>query len=281
MKELIFSKGLVCILTALTLTIPLEMARAQESGRYDKDTVFSFHFDEGSGNETTDFSSNDNHGKLAGGKLPNWTDGPDHRFGNALEFFDCNHIEILASPELDTGEEITFEAWLNLNSLTANWSTLYSKHAQSNNAGFHWIYITNNGALNYQYCDGAKYYAPSANVDWEFGTWTHVAITHKIDGDDGGMIKWYIDGKQIHEVEHEEKALLVTGGKASIGTYQSMIAVDRYALDGMMDEVRLSPRVKTEMEIAASMNAFAIEPHYKLADMWGRIKGKTDGKIRD
>ncbi|MFC1713946.1 LamG domain-containing protein [Candidatus Poribacteria bacterium] len=272
MKRLEFSGRLMCILTALILVVSLGVTSAEEPGRYDKDTLFSFHFDEGKGKETSDFSGNDNHGNLGGGKEPNWVDGPDKRFGTALEFFDSNYVEIPESPSLDTAEEVTFEAWLNLKSLTANWSTLYSKHAQGNAVGFHWIYINKDGTLVYQYANGAAYIAPSFKVNWEFGKWTHVAITHRIDGDKGGVIKWYIDGVEAHEVKHTDKALQVIGGKASLGTYQSNPAADRYEFDGMMDEVRVSPRVKTEAEIAESMNAFAVEPHQKLADMWGRIK---------
>lgn len=263
---------LMCVFVALALTVPFAVARAEEPGRYDKGTIFSFHFDEGKGKEVSDSSGNENHGNLGGGKLPNWAKGPDERFGTALEFFDSNYVEIPESPSLDTGEEITFETWINLNSLTASWSTIYSKHAQSNNVGFHWIYIYQDGRLAYQYCNGAEYIALTANVNWKFGEWTHVAITHKIDGDKGGVVKWYINGEQIHEAKHTDKALEVIGGKASFGTYQSMIALDRYALDGMLDEVRLSPWVKTDAEIMESMKAFAVEPYQKLADTWGQIK---------
>ena len=104
------------VFAALLLLIPL--ASAQEPGRFDEGTIFSFHFDEDGGDEVTDLSGNENHGILGGGQLPDWVDGPEN-FGSALEFCDCNHVEIPASPNLDTGEEITFETWLNLNSLTA------------------------------------------------------------------------------------------------------------------------------------------------------------------
>ncbi len=272
MKRLEFSGRLMCILTALILAASLGVTSAAEPSKRDKDTLFSFHFDDDGAKEAVDFSGNDNHGKLGGAELPDWVDGPDDKFGTALEFVGANYVEIPASPSLDTEDEMTFEAWVNLKSLTANWSTLYSKNSQSAGAGFHWIYINTNGTLVYQYANGGAYISPAATINWEFGKWTHVAITHKIDGDKGGMIKWYIDGVQVHEVKHTDKALQVIGGKASIGTYQSNPAADRYEFDGMMDEVRVSPRVKTEAEIAESMNAFAVEPHQKLADTWGRIK---------
>jgi len=272
MKRLNLLVKTTCILATLALVIPLGMVQADEPGRYDENTIFSFHFDEDGGKEVSDYSGNENHGSLGGGKLPNWVDGPDKRYGTALEFFDSNYVEIPASPNLDTGEEITFETWINLNSLTANWSTIYSKNSQSTAAGFHWIYIYQDERLAYQYANGANFVTLSARVNWEFGKWTHIAITHKIDGNDGGVVKWYIDGQQIHEEKHADKAATVVGGKVSLGTYQSNIAPDRYALDGMLDEVRLSPWVKTDAEIVASMNAFAVEPGHKLANTWGRIK---------
>ena len=58
-------------------------------------------------------------------------------------------------------------------------------------------------------------------------------------------------------------------GKASLGTYQSNPALNRYALDGKLDEVRLSLRIKTKQEIGGSMRA--IQPSHKLAISWGRI----------
>ena len=265
--------NLIMLLTAiLTLAILPSLLLASEPGKYDKGTVFSFHFDEGEKKDVSDSSGNENHGKLGGGKVPQWTDGPEDKFGSALEFANANYVEIPESAKLDTDEEVTFETWLRLKALKSNWSTLYSKHAQSNGQGFHWIYINKDGTLAYQYCNGAKYLAPNADVKWEFGKWTHVAITQKINGTKGGVIKWYIDGELIHEHEHKDKALIVIGGKASFGTYQSNPAQDRYALDGAMDEVRLAPWVKTDREIMESMRGLAVKPYDKLANTWGRIK---------
>lgn len=264
---------IILLIAILTLAILPSLLLASEPGKYDKGTVFSFHFNEGKGKEVSDSSENENHGKLGGGKTPEWVNGPEDKFGSALEFADSNYVEIPESAELDTDEEVTFEAWLRLKALKSNWSTLYSKHAQSNGQGFHWIYINkDDGKLAYQYCDGTKYLAPAADVDWEFGKWTHVAITQKINGTKGGLIKWYIDGELINEHEHKDKALVVIGGKASIGTYQSNPAKDRYALDGAMDEIRLSPWVKTDREVIESMRGLAVKPYDKLANTWGRIK---------
>lgn len=265
---------LMCVI-AVTLTLFSAIALAGDPGKYDKDTIFSFHFNEGKGGDVFDSSGNDNHGTLGGGKKPDWVKGPEdrlNRFETALEFFDANFVEIPDSAEMDTGEEITFETWFRLKALKASWSTIYSKHGQSNGEGFHWIYINQSGTLAYQYCNGAKYLAPNAEIDWEFGKWTHVAITHKINGNKGGVIKWYIDGQLIHEEEHEEKALVVIGGKASFGTYQSNPAPDKYALDGAMDEVRLATWVKNEREIMESMRGLAVEPYRKLAVTWSRVK---------
>ena len=66
-------------------------------------------------------------------------------------------------------------------------------------------------------------------------------------------------------------------GKASLDTYQSHPALNRYALDGKLDEVRLSLRIKTKQEIGGSMRGFAIQPSHKLAISWGRInrEGET------
>ena len=239
----------------------------------DENTVYSFHFDEGKGNDVTDASGNDNHGILGGTDEPEWVEGPQPQLGTALEFSDANFVEIADSPKMDTGEEITFEAWLRLKALNANWSTIYSKHAQSNNEGFHWIYINKVGTLAYQYCNGSKYVPVIADIAWQFGEWVHLAITHQINGKDGGVIQWYVDGQLVHEEAHEDKALLVTGGKASLGTYQSNTALDRYALDGALDEVRLTLAVKQQHEILESMRGLSVEPYRKLAVTWGAVKG--------
>jgi hypothetical protein len=271
MKGSSFRRRMIYVLFA-ALTISFGIVQAQEPGRYDKGTVFSFHFNEGKGKEVLDSSGNKNHGNLGGGKLPNWVNGPENRFGKALEFFECNHVEIPVSTNLDTDDEITFETWINLKSLKASWSTIYSKNSQSVAAGFHWIFIYQDGRLAYQYANGASYVTLATKIAWEFGKWTHIAITHKIDGDKGGVVRWYVNSEQINEQKHTDKAFKVIGGKASLGTYQSSIAPERYALDGMMDEVRLAPRVKTDAEIKESMTALAVEFQEKLAYKWGRIK---------
>jgi hypothetical protein len=276
MKRLIFphlSAITMVLAIAISLMLIPTLAQAREPGKYDKAAIFSFHFDEGKGKVVEDASGNGNNATLGGGKEPKWVDGPEPRLGTALAFKESNFIEIPESPKLDTGDDITFEAWMNLDGLNSLWSTLYSKHGQGGNAGFHWVYINKDtGKLAYQYANGAGYIAPTADVKWEFGRWTHVAITHKIDGKKGGKIQWYINGKLINEVEHKDQALRVVGGKASIGTYQSNPAFDRYALDGTLDEVRLSPRVKTEQEINESMRGLAVQPSDKLTTTWGSIK---------
>lgn len=264
------SIGIVIILTFVILS---GWALGGGPSKLDKDTIFSLHFDEGKGDEVKDASGNDNHGILGGAKKPGWIDGPETKFGSALEFSDANHVEIPDSAKLDTDKELTLEWWVKLKALKASWSTLYSKHGQANNAGFHWVYINQDETLAYQYCNGTQYLAPNAKVDWRYGEWMHLAITHQInEGKDGGMIKWYVDGKMIHEHEHSDNALTVVGGKASIATYQSNPALDKYAFDGALDEIRLSPRVKSEFEIVESMRGMSVEPYRKMAITWARLR---------
>ena len=278
MKESNFSYSstftTVLVAAIFLMSIPL-LVQGKKPDRYDKGTIFSFHFDEGNGKVAKDFSGNENHAKLGGNKEPKWVKGPELHLGTALAFSNANFIEIPESQKLDTDDEITFETWVNLDGLNSNWSTFYSKHGQGAGAGYHWIYIyKGSGKLAYQYANGAKYTTHTADVKWEFGKWSHVAITHKINGKKGGKIQWYIDGNLFHQIEHKDQALKVVGGKASLGTYQSNPALDRYALDGKLDEVRLSPRIKTKQEIGESMRGLAVQPSHKLASSWGSIKHK-------
>ena len=96
-------------------------------------------------------------------------------------------------------------------------------------------------------------------------------IIHLPFEEEGGkMAKDVSPNKFVGEVKN---AKWVEGvqGKASLGTYQSNPALNRYALDGKLDEVRLSLRIKTKQEIGESMRGFAIQPSHKLAISWGRI----------
>ena len=86
------------------------------------------------------------------------------------------------------------------------------------------------------------------------------------NGKKGGKIQWYIDGNLFHQIEHKDQALKVVGDKVSLGIYQSNPALNRYVLDGKLDEVRLSLRIKTKQEIGESMRA--IQPSHKLAISW-------------
>ena len=173
----------VYITLVMLCLIISSLGQAAKPGRHDRGTVFSFHFNEGNGKVTKDFSGNENHAKLGGNKEPKWVKGPELHVGTALAFSNANFIEIPESQKLDTDDEITFEAWVNLDGLNSNWSTFYSKHGQGGGAGYHWIYIyKGSGKLAYQYATGAKYTTHTADVKWEFGKWTHVAITHRING---------------------------------------------------------------------------------------------------
>jgi len=50
------------------------------------------------------------------------------------------------------------------------------------------------------------------------------------------------------------------GDKVSLGIYQSNPALNRYVLDGKLDEVRLSLRIKTKQEIGESMRCYTVIP---------------------
>ena len=121
----------VYITLVMLCLIISSLGQAAKPGRHDRGTIFSFHFDEGNGKVTKDFSGNENHAKLGGNKEPKWVKGPELHVGTALAFSNANFIEIPESQKLDTDDEITFEAWVNLDGLNSNWSTLYSKQTWS------------------------------------------------------------------------------------------------------------------------------------------------------
>ena len=77
-------KLLVILMCIIALIISSGLSQAEEPGRYDKGTVFSFHFNEDGGKDVTDSSGNENHGILGGGELPDWVEGPEERFGTGV-----------------------------------------------------------------------------------------------------------------------------------------------------------------------------------------------------
>ena len=90
----------VYITLVMLCLIISSLGQAAKPGRHDRGTVFSFHFNEGNGKVTKDFSGNENHAKLGGNKEPKWVKGPELHVGTALAFSNANFIEIPESQKL-------------------------------------------------------------------------------------------------------------------------------------------------------------------------------------
>ena len=183
-----------------------------------------------------DNSTYDNDGTLTNG--PVWTDG---KFGNALEFDGTDdYVLVDDGPSLDITNNLTVEAWFNIDSLptSADMKSIVSKDT---NYEFH---VENNGTIYWWWHNAFgkehKFYSSSTITP---GQWHHVAVVYT-----DGHQKLYLDGNLDAESYHT--GLLETNtNDLHIGQNQG--SSGRW-FNGKIDEVRIWNRVLSEQEIKAS-----------------------------
>ncbi len=111
-------------------------------------------------------------------------------------------------------------------------------------------------------------------TELEQGKWYHIAGTY-----DGTNVEMYIDGEpeSVKGALSADKAAWKPewGGKVAVGQVLQL-KYGPEAFTGGIDEVVLLSRALAQEEIRQLLNgwedAFAVEPHGKLATSWGRVK---------
>jgi hypothetical protein len=235
----------------------------------DGDTVAIWLFDEGSGNTVRDASGNGHDGTFVG--APGWV---DTRSSKGLDFGGdaANYVEVPHADDLNL-DEWTIEGWFLVRSIVGGWDCAFAKETTDpvvRNYAFH----IQGGGLGIMHgsisVDNAFGHATFGATSIADSQWHYLAVTY-----DGSKCTLYIDGVEDFGRSAGGENGVIGGppdhydGFLSIGAN----AIAGYAFDGVIDEVRLSSRARTQAEIEEAMEEFAaVSPDGKLSATWASIK---------
>ncbi len=253
-KILVFS--FVCIFLACMFFLALPW----ESHAELKGLVGAWLFDEDKGDVAKDASGNGHDGEIINAKSVNG------KFGKALEFNGDGAVVIPHSDDF-TLEFFTITGWVKCDVHDA-WQTIITKTgedsvAQPRNYGT--FVVPNEGGIHFSLQTTKINSAEKVTS----GNWHYVVMTR----DEKGMLRGYIDGKQVVEGDSEKPG--VNDTDVSIGAGGGGM---RYWMIGAIDEVAIFDRALSEAEINGLMNEgiqakLAVDTSSKLSATWGSIKG--------
>lgn len=194
----------------------------------------AYGFEESTGTTAADSSGNGNTGTLV-----NLTHTVQGRFGRALEFdSSSDKITVPDSNSLDSGGEITIEAWVRPNGGSGTQQIVSKEGSTGCSSPAYALYASGVSELVPRaYACGSSYGAPSGSK-LAVGVWSHVAMTIN----SSRTIKFYVNGEQIASGTIEKAPGASTGG-LTIGS----------GFLGLMDEVRVYTRALSQQEIHADM----------------------------
>jgi hypothetical protein len=180
----------------------------------------------------------------------------NHNYAIMFDGLD-DHLSVGRTPPLDIRQEITLEAWINLEKGHPGISPIISKGLD----GFGYeLYIEDSGTekrLVFRIDPGCI----QSNTTLKENQWYHVAATY-----DSDSIRIYING--IPEaVKSAHGSITVVNKELSVGTNSVRLDARSY-FQGMMDEIRIWNLARTEMEIVSFRNRQLCGLETGLAGYW-------------
>jgi hypothetical protein len=201
--------------------------------------VAAYAFSEGTGTSAADLSNNGRTATISGAA---WTTAG--RFGNALSFDGVNDLATVADANaLDLTTGMTLEAWVNPTSLSG-WRSVILKEATG--ALAYSIYANDNAPhpASTVIAGGVEVNTPGSSA-LPLGTWSHLAATY-----DGTALRLFVNGVQVN-TRAASGSLSTSTGALRIGGN----AVWGEHFQGLIDEVRIFNRARTQTEIQSDMNS--------------------------
>jgi len=238
----------------------------------DESIVLHLSLAEGTGTQAKDHSGNGNDGTLNGGAR--WATG---KYGGGVYLDGTDdYIEV---PNL-IDEEGTIEFWFK-----PDWDGADKEDYRLFDASLGGIYFfISKGAdhADITPADFGFYFEDAADADWqdvEFpaagaisaGKWLHIAATWKFNG---GFPFLYIDGEEAAKSSKAIGARPELFPTPRFGLESIKYVASKNGAKGVIDEIAISNKQKTEKEIQHDMTAlsFAVRPGGKLTTTWGGIK---------
>lgn len=205
--------------------------------------------------------------------------------GNGLIFDGVDDYVNVASPFTGYTNEITIEAWINLNTLTSAEAVMAQSTANSDNASTNvWLLGnigTSNGSLTFFVWDGSTVRNATSTTDFRGTGWHHV-----VGVSDATSTRLYVDGIL------ESSGAAISSGIQSNASAVIHIGKDaRYAsgrfLDGTIDEVRIWNSARTQEQILEGMQSLegpgssGIQTYYRFDQSSGTTLNDLTSNNRD
>ncbi len=232
----------------------------------DQHTVAVWLFNEGEGATVRDASGNGHEGTFEGSL--SWTEAV---FGGGLAFpgDGSGYVAVESTDDLLL-EELTIEAWVNVEESTAKWQGIICKQqagCTNRNYGI-WVEV-DQSVLHAQigFGGGCDFQADGTTVITD-NQWHHLAFTY-----DGDMGRLYVDG--VLETEQPyAKPPFQSGDPITIGVPN---IANANGLLGVIDEARISSIARTEGELQEAMRLgldalLGVEAPGKLTSTWASLK---------
>ena len=161
------------------------------------------------------------------------------KFGGFSALFDGtnDYLTFSDSSRWDYGTgDYTFETWIYLNSIAADYSILAAQQDDSNR--YNW-YLNNSGLNSGN--PGLQIYAKSggsvtanlqADYTWQINTWTHVAVSRS-----SGVVKMFVNGNEITLQQNTSPGGTMANGSGLLTIGRRPDSVTYF--NGYMDEFRM------------------------------------------
>ena len=247
------------IVSSIVLILP-QISNA----RIDPDTAVGvWLFDEGAGDDASDLSGKENHGKINGAK---WKDG---KFGEALEFDGAHSVTIESTPDLQLGEQHTMMAWFYATDITT-WRQLIAKNGEyllridPPNEG--------NKMSSFVHLGG---WEPRASADVpDTDTWIHFAAIYDKSANNN-QLTVYVNGKHAGGSTRPGNPA-GNADPVTIGTWNG-----GSFFVGLIDEVAIFKAILSEEDLQTIMDngldqtlggIAAVDAKDKLAATWAKLK---------
>jgi len=242
----------VLSLCALLILVCLSIANVAEQG-----LVAYWPFDEGDGKTAMDVTGNGHNGAFAG--APKWVAG---RFGTGLEFDgEEDHVVVADDAAFAIAENITFMAWFSPNAV------LTGRRLMVKNDSIFVIFdFGDTNSIDFL-VKPVNAFAESKTTDWQVGEWYHFAGTF-----DGKTLRVYVNGKLEGEAPND---VPITPSDLELWIGGDDFGRPTDFFPGKIDEVRLYDKTLSEADIQQVMETpQEVEPHGKLATVWGTLKAR-------
>ncbi len=185
------------------------------------------------------------------------TDTNDYalQFDGTDDLLDCGNDSSLQI----TGNQITLEAWINVNEFKSQpyAGSVIVKDQGSNSSGY-MIRCGGNGIINFNIGNGSWHEINTPENAVQLNNWTHVAVTY-----DGTQMKIYIDGNL--EAENNITTTIGNANTSDLLVGESPGYPGR-VFDGKIDEVRIWDIARTQQQIQSTMNTTLSPKYYTTPD---------------